>query len=188
MREFGCAQLCSFLQLYIYVNIINALCALRILVSKLSSADLILPPAGPSSSPSHFPHTVSSFLCTAVTLSCILSLPLVAPRVKMRKETQNCAGGGEMRRLFLLCVTWSDSWISRRSALTAAETFNVSAHVRCANTDSGSQLSEQSSSISSPSLFYKLSEHEWRAASVFILNAAWSSDTRKLLPLSKCHY
>lgn len=137
---------------------------LGILVSKLSSTDLILPPAGPSSRPSHFPHTVSSFLCAAVTLSCILSLPLVAPTVQMHKETQNCARGGEMRRLFLLCVTWSDSWISRRSALTAAETFNVSAHVRCANTDRGSQLSEQSSSISSPSLFYKLSEHEWRAA------------------------
>lgn len=167
---------------------INALYMLRMLVSKLSCTDLILPPAGPSSSPPHFPHTVSSFLCIAVILSCILSLPLIALTVKMHKETQNCTRGGEMRRLFFLCVTWSDSWISRRSALTAAETFNVSAHVRCANTESSSQLSEQSCSISSPSLFYKLSEHEWWAASVFILNAAWSSDAWEVFPLSKCHY
>lgn len=82
-----------------------------------------------------------------ISLPCIFSFSLAPSAAtqsvlrKMREDTQTVC-------LTLLCVTWSDSWIGRRAALTAAETFNVSAHGQCANANRGSQLSAQGHSVS----------------------------------------
>lgn len=62
------------------------------------------------------------------------------PRLSRLKRTRTLSG--------LLCVSRSDSWTARRAALTAAGTFNVSAHGQCANTNRGSQLSAHSRSVS----------------------------------------
>lgn len=83
-----------------------------------------------------------------ISLACTLSFSLASSAAtqpvlpKMHQDTQNCAP---------LPLTRDVKWQLDRppAALTAAETFNVSAHGQCANTSRGSQLSAQSHSVSS---------------------------------------
>lgn len=93
-----------------------------------------------------------------------ISHPWLSPRLPPASN----AGGHWKVRLCLWCVSWSDSWMGRRAAWTAAETFNVSAHGQCANTSRGSQLSALSRRVSFLFCFAN-SQHEWAAVSILVL-------------------